>query len=77
MIHSQEELNQLWMKLKGQKSSVYDTESITVDSDLEQGLQIDVVDPVGGPSKSIPYTRRRNNLDDEWGPWEEGFSASI
>jgi hypothetical protein len=78
MIHSQEELVGLWQKLKSQPLSDYASERITEDSDLVQGLEIDVLDHLDmGKSKVIPYTRRRENPHAEWDPWEQGFSASV
>ena len=77
MIHSQEELDGLWQKLKNQPVSDYASERITEDSDMVQGLEIDVLEPAEmGKSKVIPYTRRRENPHAEWDLWEQGSSAS-
>jgi restriction endonuclease len=75
MNHSQQELNDLYQSLKGQPSSDYDEARLT-DGDLIQQLQIDVLMP-DGTSKTVTYTRTRENLDAEWGLWEPGFSAAI
>lgn len=80
MIHSQDELDELWLKLKGQPASDYATERITEDSDLVQAVQLDVLEPSGslaGTGRTIPYTRRRENPDAIWGLWEEGYSAAV
>jgi hypothetical protein len=75
MNHSQQELNDLCQSLKGKPSSDYDEARLT-DGDLIQQLQIDVL-MADGTSKAITYTRRRENLEVEWGLWEPGFSGSI
>lgn len=80
MIHSQEELDKIWLKLKGQPASDYSTERIAGDSDLVQSLQLDVLVPFGslaGASRTIQYTRIRGNADEEWSPWKEGHTAAV
>jgi hypothetical protein len=80
MIHSQNELDVLWLKLKGQIGSDYATGRITRDLDLVQSLQLDVLRPsdsLARASSTISYTRRRENADAEWGPWEEGYSVAV
>jgi hypothetical protein len=78
MIHSQEELDKLWLRLKRQPVSDYASERIAKDEDLVRELQLDFLVPSGslaGTSRTITYTRKRENSDAEWGLWEEGYSA--
>jgi len=78
MNHSQDELDELWLKLKRQPVSDYATERITDDSDLFQAMQLDVLESSGslaGTGRTVPYRRRRENPDAIWGPWEEAYGA--
>jgi len=80
MQFSQQELNEKWKALQGKTPTVYDDTTITENSDLVHGMQIDVPISSGsreGGSTTLSFTRRRDSPDAEWGDWEDGFSAQF
>jgi hypothetical protein len=77
---SQQELNERWRILKTQPTSDYAEARITEDSDLIQGLEVDELVESGssaGEHRTVAYTRRRDSVSQEWGEWEDGYSASV
>lgn len=77
MIHSQNDLNEIWLKQNGQPRSDYSAVRVNKNLVLVQEFEIDVTDPRDGISRTIAYTRRRESADAEWSLWEQGISASV